>query len=175
MYRKFNQESRDFGSERNSGGKRRFSRPYGDRPNFTGGNGTGKPLFSTHCSDCGNFCEVPFRPVNGRPVFCRDCFKHQEQDGFEPRRFESKAPRFASAPASEQKITNEQFKTLNAKMDKILAILEAAMEEEFELEEDEDSADMQEAPEEIIEAPAPLKKKPTRGQVKRAKRTGKKL
>ncbi len=174
MYRKFNQENRDFGSDRNSGGKRHFSRPYGDRPNFTGGNGTGKPLFSTHCSDCGDFCEVPFKPVNGRPVFCRDCFKRQDQDGFEPRRFEQKAPRFSPAPAPESKMSNEQFKTLNAKMDKILEILEAAMEEEFDFDEtEEDFLVEEEMPEEMAPEPAAPKKKLTRGQTKRAKRTGK--
>ncbi|RLJ08868.1 MAG: DNA-directed RNA polymerase [Candidatus Aenigmatarchaeota archaeon] len=26
------------------------------------------------CSDCGKECEVPFKPTEGRPVFCRDCF-----------------------------------------------------------------------------------------------------
>jgi len=27
------------------------------------------------CSDCGNECEVPFKPTEGRDVFCNDCFK----------------------------------------------------------------------------------------------------
>ena len=31
-------------------------------------------MFQATCSDCGKSCEVPFRPVEGRPVFCRDCF-----------------------------------------------------------------------------------------------------
>ncbi len=26
------------------------------------------------CSECGKRCEVPFRPVSGKPVFCNDCF-----------------------------------------------------------------------------------------------------
>ncbi len=26
------------------------------------------------CSDCGNECEVPFKPTEGKPVYCRDCF-----------------------------------------------------------------------------------------------------
>jgi CxxC-x17-CxxC domain-containing protein len=28
------------------------------------------------CSDCGQECEVPFEPQEGRPVYCRDCFKN---------------------------------------------------------------------------------------------------
>ena len=30
------------------------------------------------CSDCGAETKVPFKPVDGRPVYCRDCFaKHR--------------------------------------------------------------------------------------------------
>ncbi|MFH0748850.1 MAG: CxxC-x17-CxxC domain-containing protein [Candidatus Bathyarchaeota archaeon] len=31
------------------------------------------------CSDCGNECEVPFTPTQGRPVYCRDCFQKHRQ------------------------------------------------------------------------------------------------
>ncbi len=35
------------------------------------------------CSDCGKEAEVPFKPTEGRPVYCRECFqKHRP-----PRRF----------------------------------------------------------------------------------------
>ena len=27
------------------------------------------------CSDCGQECEVPFKPTEGRPVYCQECFK----------------------------------------------------------------------------------------------------
>ena len=26
------------------------------------------------CSDCGKECEIPFKPIEGRPVKCNDCF-----------------------------------------------------------------------------------------------------
>nr|WP_255668574.1 CxxC-x17-CxxC domain-containing protein [Methanocella sp. CWC-04] len=30
------------------------------------------------CSDCGNECQVPFRPNGSKPVYCNDCFpKHR--------------------------------------------------------------------------------------------------
>ncbi|NYT20360.1 MAG: DNA-directed RNA polymerase [Methanomicrobiales archaeon] len=30
------------------------------------------------CSDCGKECEVPFKPTEGRPVYCRECLpKHR--------------------------------------------------------------------------------------------------
>ncbi|HOI18450.1 MAG TPA: DNA-directed RNA polymerase [Candidatus Woesearchaeota archaeon] len=31
------------------------------------------------CADCGNECEVPFKPAEGKPVYCRDCYqKHKK-------------------------------------------------------------------------------------------------
>lgn len=38
-----------------------------------------KDLFKVICSKCGVECEVPFKPTNSKPVFCRDCFKKQEE------------------------------------------------------------------------------------------------
>ena len=26
------------------------------------------------CSECGKDCKVPFKPAEGKPVYCRDCF-----------------------------------------------------------------------------------------------------
>ena len=37
------------------------------------------------CAECKQECEVPFKPVEGKPVLCRDCFrnkKSQNQDEF---------------------------------------------------------------------------------------------
>ena len=32
-------------------------------------------------ADCGAECEVPFKPTQGRPVYCRDCFrKHKPEE-----------------------------------------------------------------------------------------------
>ena len=30
------------------------------------------------CADCGKEAEVPFKPTEGRPVYCRECYqKHR--------------------------------------------------------------------------------------------------
>ena len=35
-------------------------------------------MFDAQCSDCGQQTQVPFKPTEGRPVYCRDCFaKHR--------------------------------------------------------------------------------------------------
>ena len=46
-----------------------------------GGGGYGAPRDMTDavCSDCGQACQVPFKPTEGRPVYCRNCFpKHKK-------------------------------------------------------------------------------------------------
>ena len=41
----------------------------------------GWEFFKAVCSDCGAECEVPFKPTQGRPVYCRDCFrKHKPEE-----------------------------------------------------------------------------------------------
>jgi len=38
-----------------------------------------REMTKTTCSDCGAECEVPFKPTEGRPVYCRDCLpKHRK-------------------------------------------------------------------------------------------------
>jgi len=32
----------------------------------------------TVCSDCKQECEVPFKPTEGRPVYCRDCYPNHK-------------------------------------------------------------------------------------------------
>ena len=37
------------------------------------------------CSDCGAECEVPFKPTEGKPVFCKECFmKKKDSESGEP-------------------------------------------------------------------------------------------
>ena len=38
------------------------------------------------CSQCGSACEVPFKPVSGKSIFCRNCFKRDEHAA--PKKFE---------------------------------------------------------------------------------------
>jgi CxxC-x17-CxxC domain-containing protein len=36
--------------------------------------GNGRVQTQTNCSQCGKETTVPFRPSQGRPVLCRECF-----------------------------------------------------------------------------------------------------
>lgn len=46
-----------------------------------GGNGgrssTPREMFAATCATCGREARVPFRPTNGKPVYCSDCFRSQ--------------------------------------------------------------------------------------------------
>ena len=34
-----------------------------------------REMFTATCSSCGREARVPFRPTNGKPVYCSDCFR----------------------------------------------------------------------------------------------------
>jgi CxxC-x17-CxxC domain-containing protein len=36
-----------------------------------------REMFAATCSSCGKEAKVPFRPTNGKPVYCSDCFRTQ--------------------------------------------------------------------------------------------------
>ncbi len=41
----------------------------------------GRVETSASCSRCGKSTTVPFRPTQGRPVFCRECFQGRKATG----------------------------------------------------------------------------------------------
>lgn len=56
------------GGNRNSG-----------RGGFRGGNSGPREMHKVICSDCGVETEVPFKPTEGRPVYCRDCLPNHRK------------------------------------------------------------------------------------------------
>ncbi|MBM3230605.1 hypothetical protein FJZ22_03060 [Candidatus Pacearchaeota archaeon] len=34
-------------------------------------------MHKTICAECKKECEVPFKPTEGRPVYCRECFANK--------------------------------------------------------------------------------------------------
>lgn len=111
---------RDFGRGF-SGGSRGFNRGGDDRP---------REMFDATCDNCGKPCQVPFRPTSGKPVYCSDCFekmggrdgrgegRSNDRPSFDRPRFEERAPR----QDNQNKV---QFDSLNAKLDKIISLLES--------------------------------------------------
>jgi len=61
---KFGNNDRKFSSSR-SGGFRMNMRPI--------------VKHKAICSDCKQDCEVPFKPIEGKPVYCKECYpKHRK-------------------------------------------------------------------------------------------------
>jgi CxxC-x17-CxxC domain-containing protein len=96
------------------------------------------------CSDCGRDCEVPFRPMQGKPVYCNDCFRNHKDDersersesGYgRPERFEQRGSsnrfggfreRDANRGGNEKRggdDVKKQLEALNFKMDKLIKLL----------------------------------------------------
>jgi CxxC-x17-CxxC domain-containing protein len=65
-----------------------------------------KRMYSAICTECGNKCEVPFRPTGGKPIYCSNCFRKGDNTG-----------------GKNVKKFKEQFELLNAKLDNILKLL----------------------------------------------------
>ena len=41
---------------------------------------TDREMHTTTCGDCGNECQVPFQPKEGRPVYCRECYPNHREN-----------------------------------------------------------------------------------------------
>ncbi len=37
-----------------------------------------REMHKATCSECGTECEVPFKPTEGKPVYCRDCYRKKK-------------------------------------------------------------------------------------------------
>ena len=59
------------------------------------------------CAKCGEHCEVPFRPREGKPVYCNNCFR--KDDNYESK---SQAP------------SKGELDQINEKLDKIMKALD---------------------------------------------------
>src|SRR3989344_2241551 len=74
-----------------------------------------RSMHQATCDKCGKNCEVPFRPLGDKPIFCSDCFSHNRGDGGK-----------TAGPSK------EQFEMINSKLDKILLALKPAVKEAVE-------------------------------------------
>ena len=44
-----------------------------------------RPMYKAVCADCHKECEVPFRPSQDRPVYCKECYSKRRTGGaFKP-------------------------------------------------------------------------------------------
>jgi CxxC-x17-CxxC domain-containing protein len=136
---------------------RRFDSRNSGRSNFEE-----RRMYSATCASCGNSCQVPFQPSDGRPVFCTNCFeKNGDQDTRRPERKDNERPSFENKTPAQPNYKVE-LDALNAKVDKILEILSSAMAEAEEEETEEEPVEEVQVAEAVEEKPkekkAPKKK-----------------
>ncbi|MBL7055383.1 hypothetical protein ISS07_00545 [Candidatus Woesearchaeota archaeon] len=84
--------------------------------------GRGRPserqeFHSTVCDECGKDCEVPFKPTQGKPIYCDNCFKRNSKDSDSRSEFGKSN-------------NNENLDQINKKLDKILDMLESHVRKE---------------------------------------------
>ena len=49
-----------------------------NKPRF-GRDSEPRKMYKATCSECGQECEVPFKPTEGKPVYCRDCYRKRRR------------------------------------------------------------------------------------------------
>ena len=82
-----------------------------DRGNSSRSRGSeDRAMHEAICGKCGSECEVPFKPTEGKPVYCSDCFKDKSRE--------------TGSRSELGKQSNETLSEISRKLDKILNILE---------------------------------------------------
>lgn len=134
-----------FGKGGNGGGFRKtggfndrkpFQKSFGDRPSFkkkTWDNGPksfhndDREMFQATCSGCGKNCQVPFKPSQGKPVFCDDCFTKTRNGESSARtssygndRFSKQAP---VAVNSNNDVVARQLQVISGKLDQLIELM----------------------------------------------------
>ncbi len=104
-YRKrSNDKGRGFNRDRRSGDRKDFRRGGNrDRRNIRNKKDF-KEKFKVICAECGEQCEVPFKPTAGKPVLCDRCFNKQN----------------LKKAILKDKDYQKEFDTINAKLDLLL-------------------------------------------------------
>jgi CxxC-x17-CxxC domain-containing protein len=121
------------GGNRFGGGGRSFGRPNFEKKSWDKGGDRGEvTMHEATCAECGDKCEVPFRPMQGKPVYCKNCFatKGGSRGG------DDRGPRRDFAPRQEERQfskpqfiggnddTKRQLELLNTKFDKLIKLVE---------------------------------------------------
>jgi len=88
-------------------------------------------MYRAVCSQCGQGCEVPFRPTGDKPVYCNNCFganrgDDRGRDRFPRRDFGSRAPMrssFGENRGNGDEI-KKQLEFLGLKIDRLTKVIE---------------------------------------------------
>lgn len=93
---------RDYADRRGKGDFRGSSRKDSGERSGRSDSRRGPKMHKTVCDECGENCEVPFNPTEGKPIYCSECFKKK---------------------GGSSKDSTKEFEEINDKLDKIMAAL----------------------------------------------------
>lgn len=126
---------RSSGRDSRSGGRDRGGR-FGGRDSRSGGRDRGdREMHSVVCDDCGDNCQVPFRPTAGKPIYCDSCFgKHNDRGdrrggGRDSRGGGSGGDRRGGSGGDNDKMARE-LSSMNSKLDRLITLLDPSAKSE---------------------------------------------
>jgi len=121
-----------FGGNRGGFGGARGGSRFGDRDREV-------TMHDAVCAECKQTCQVPFRPTNERPVYCKDCFtkrggpdnksdfKSAPRRDFDRRDDRRSDTRPAFTPNTGDGEVKKQLESLNFKLDKLIKLFEGGV------------------------------------------------
>ena len=118
-----------------------------------------REMFSAVCDECGNNCEVPFRPSGDKPIYCSACFEGKGgSGGGSSNRSDQRSQRGTTYEKTDDtnKKLLEQVTSLNSKLDRVLKVLEKGNKKEVKAE--PIKVEKQEVQKEVKEEPKKEKK-----------------
>ena len=120
------------GGKSSFGAKKSFAKkPWSGNYSDARSSDTPSARYKATCSKCGNSCEVPFKPVNGKPVFCRDCFvktgdtaNGRAGDRFPRKDFHARVAPMPRVEGGSNTEVLKQLQLLNTKIDRLIIVME---------------------------------------------------
>jgi len=74
------------------------------------------------CSNCGNSCQVPFKPSTNKPIYCDNCFdKKGPKKSFDRPRFDR--PNFDKPRSENNEALIKKIDQMNTNLEKIIELL----------------------------------------------------
>lgn len=137
-----------------NGGKFGGKKEFGQKSYFGNKDSERPTMHRATCDECGSPCQVPFKPMGSKPVYCNECFRANNEGSERSERRDSGKSfgnkSFSSgksfgngksfgasksySPASSFKpapqnagISKQQYEMLNVKLDKIMKMLASAL------------------------------------------------
>ncbi len=101
---------------------------FGDRGGRGGfGDDSVRTMHRATCAECGNSCEVPFKPTGEKPVYCSTCFGSRQDSPMEHRSERRSSERFdrptpAAKPEHNHRL-EEKLEAISVKLDKLMNLL----------------------------------------------------